>query len=265
MHLLVKSGVHERRKTLDKHFTERGVYDYFEDVHWIDEYPPDHPFVIWLNKTHLKNLSRKQISGCMKAYHAMKLVSDLADDDDDMFMHVDDDVVFLENWKDAIDKLPSKLVNITSLGVNFHVDPGVKYIVTGNIGGCESIVFSKKFADFFVKNVDFGQAQDIVIGAMMLYHGLPLGIVPVCQQTSILGDVEPGALPKYEKDWITFTRTYRPTGVSFDSLLKEYQEFSERKKFVEDDFFDRFSTKIDIWNLEYIDQRYKVLRALRAQ
>lgn len=263
MFLFVKSGRKDRRVKLDAHFSDRGIYEYFDDVFWIDQYGPDDPFVIWVQKTKAPNLTREQVSGTIKTYYICKMICESASDTD-MFMHVDDDVCFIENWKDGVPK-NIDFVHITSLGVNYHVRPGTQFVHTGNIGGCECVVFTKKFARFFLDNVDFnGQAQDILIGAMMAHHGLPLGVTPICQQTSILGDVT-NSPPKYEKDWITFTKTYRPSGISFDSVLKEYQEFMMRKKFVEQDFFEKYGVKVDIWNPEYIAVRYMVLQDPRAQ
>ena len=251
--LFVKSGHKDRRVKLDSHFADRGVYDFFQDVFWISDYPPTDPFVIWLQKTRLQKFSREQISGLVKTYFICKMIVDSASDDD-RFMHVDDDVCFIKDWVYGLPK-NFDFVQVTSLGVNYHTKPGTQFVITGNIGGCESIVFTKKFAQFFLDNVDMsGQAQDILIGAMMVYHGLLLGVTPICQQTSIIEDVTK-ELPKYEKDWITFTRTYKPSGVKFDNILKEYRDFMENKKKVEDEFYEMYGIRVDIWNIEYIQQR----------
>ena len=254
-YMFVKWGVESRREPLEAHFKTRGIYDFFDEVTWIDAYPATHPFVIWTHKKFLRNLTRGQVSNFLKNYHIVhEIATSPKYTDRDIFMHVDDDVVFIEDWVKCMDKLPSDFLNVTSLGVNFHLKPGVSYHLTGNIGGAESITYTKKFAEFFVNNVEFGQAQDIVMGAMMLHHRIPLGVIPVCQQTSILGDTA-GENPKYEKDWISYTKSYVPSCMKYTDLVKEYEWFMQKKKRAEDDFEKLYGFRIDIWNEEYIKER----------
>lgn len=255
MHLFVCNGVKSRRKQLETHFVERGIYDFFESVHFFDDFSPEHPYVKWFHKFVTPHMSLYEISGLVKH---MEMLQTAVEMDLEEFVTVDDDVVFIENWKDGF-SLPFDFYECMALGVNYHVMPGPYKVETGNIGGCECNRISKKFAQFILDNIDFRQATDILYSAVLAYHKKPLCIVPVCQQTSILGNQVPKTT--YEIDWKTFIQTYRPNGVKYTDIKSKYKDFMMMKAVVDEDFERRFNQKYDIWNVEYIYLRYRNIRS----
>lgn len=140
-------------------------------------------------------------------------------------MCADDDVVFPKDWKERVEKIQLRPINMICLGVNYHVHPDSGYTVTGNVGGMECMIVHRDFAKFIVNNIDFSQAIDIVISGMMVYHGIPLAITPICQQTSLIEcSTTTGAPCVYPKNWIEYVQTYRPSGFTFSSLLDEFKK-----------------------------------------
>ncbi len=261
MKYYIVHGVPSRRERLETHLRERGVHDYFEDVIWVTDFPHDDPFVHWIQYTVARNVSKKALSGFIKFCTVLRMF--LADETNEYAVSSDDDVVFIKEWKERLEDADTdKFFTCLALGVNFHMLPDGKTKFTGNIGGCECIMISKKFAKFFLDNIDFRQATDIVISGMLLHHKLPLEITPICQQTSFLENntstIEHGET-KYETDWITFVTTYTPSGLSYFELLSEYEKFKQKKATVEQDFKDKFGINIDIWEVRYIYERFKAL------
>lgn len=244
----------ERKNTLSKHLTERGIDKKF-DIHWNGKYLNTDPFVIWLKITYAKNVDINGISNHVNwfeaAFESIKL-------NEDFFMISDDDVVFPNDWEIRINTLKRMPMNIISEGVCYHIPYKNGYTVTGNIGGMECSIIHKEFAKFVINNIDFNQCLDIVIGSMMLHHGMQLAITPICHQTSILTKKSTMSheKTKYNLDWITYTNTYKPSGLTYERLKKEFSEFMIKKTFAEELFFNNFDVKIDIWNQEYIDTKY---------
>lgn len=218
MKLIVNHGRPERKEALEKHLKKRGHID----VEYNTVYPPTDPFVHWLHETHCKHMSPGTISG------VLKLLYTLHNNEEGYIMCADDDVVFPKDWKERIEKINLLPINVICLGVNYHVHPDSGYTFTGNVGGMECIIISKKMGRFIADNVDFSQAPDIVISAIMAYHGIPLAITPVCQQTSLIeNSTSTGAPAKYTKNWVEYIQTYRPSGITFSSLLEEFRKASE--------------------------------------
>lgn len=218
MKLIINHGRAERRKRLEKHLKDRGL----NDIIFNERFPPTDPFVQWMKRTHCHHMSLASISGMMKALHT------LHNNEEEYIMCADDDVVFPKDWKERIEKINLMPINVICLGVNYHVHPDNGYTITGNVGGMECIIISKKMGRFIADNVDFSQAPDIVISAIMAYHGIPLAITPVCQQTSLIeNSTSTGAPAKYSKNWVEYIQTYRPSGLTFSSLLEEFRKASE--------------------------------------
>jgi hypothetical protein len=249
MKLYVINGVPSRREKLERHLKSVG----FDEIVWKTNLTVDDPYVKWLNLTYCRHMSIGHCSGLAKNLEIFEEVSS------DYLMIVNDDVVFPKDWKYRVDKLEKKDVNVISLGVNYHVHPDSGLTFTGNVGGMECIILSRRFIEFFLNNIDFNQAIDIVIGAMMCYLRIPLEITPICQQTSILeNNSSTGRAPVFEKDWITYTREYKPSGLRYSHIKEEFRKFMIMKNKVEEDFKNRFNFECDIWNIDYIHMRSKI-------
>jgi hypothetical protein len=254
MHIYVINGIQERRKRLETHFSDVGV----NDVHWINKFTKDDPFVEWVHDFHAEHISHKSIAGYFNFCEAF--LSGV-ESGESHFMVANDDVVFIKDWKNHFDSLRLDFINIISIGVNFHLLPDGITKFTGNVGGMECIIVSKEFATFFLNNIDFRQATDIVISGMMIHHNVPLTITPICQQTSFLENKSTldHSLTKYEKDWITFVKTYRPTGTSYQQMKNDFTIYSQMRDVVENDFEKCFGIRIPIYNKRYIIERFKAL------
>lgn len=259
MHYYILNGVPERREPLEKHLRENGIFDNF-DVHWITDFKNDHPFVEFLHDFHAEHVSVEGISGFVKLCEILKMGLDTGDSH---FMISDDDVVFIKNWKEYFCSMKLNFVNSLGIGVNFHILPNGKPVHTGNIGGCECSVVSREFAQFFLNNIDFRQATDIVISGIILYHKLLLVITPICQQTSFLekkSTLQHNSTT-YKIDWITFVNTYKPTGLKYEQIEREFAVYMHMRKIIEDDFEKCFGIRIPIYNKRYIIERFKALHS----
>jgi hypothetical protein len=258
----INNGHETRRKILDEHLKIRGIYDSF-DVHWTDGWKKDDPFIRWLHEVFAPHVAVEGLSGHVKWFESM---SKFLETGEEYFLNSDDDVVFPENWQELFDKLTPRPINIVSMGVNFHLPYEAGYTVTNNIGGMECTIFSRDMVTFILDNIDFGQCLDIVIGAMMNHKKLQLAITPICHQTSILDrhSTYSHNTTTYSKDWKKFTLEYKPSGLKYTNLKSEFQNFMKRKTTVEDAYFKRFATRLDIWNVEYIEKQYLVLSSTIA-
>ena len=146
------------------------------------------------------------------------------------------------------------------MGVNYHIPYGEKLTYTGNVGGLECYIMSREFAQFILDNIDFNQCVDIVIGAIMIRMGMKLEVTPLCHQTSLLTykqSTHQGG--NYPKNWVDYTNTYKPSGLKYSQLKKEFQKFMSKKQAVEKQYKDLFDTDIDIWNIDYIEKQYSVI------
>lgn len=259
MHYYILNGLPERRERLENHLRETGILDNFE-VHWVTDFKKDHPFVEFLHDFHAEHVSIEGLSGFVKLCEILKMGLETGDSH---FMISDDDVVFVKKWKEYFDSMKFGFIDILGIGVNFHLLPNGKTIFTGNIGGCECSVVSREFAQFFLNNIDFRQASDIVVSGMILYHKLPLIVTPICQQTSFLEKKSSmcHSSTKYELDWITFVNTYNPTGLKYEQIGKDFVMYSHMRRVIEDDFEKCFGIRIPIYNKRYIFERFKALNS----
>jgi len=257
MHYYIVNGVLERRKKLEKHFKEVGINDTFK-VHWITDFPKDDPYVEWIHDFHAEHVSHGALSGFVKLCEILKMGLETGESH---FMISDDDVVFVKDWKKHFDLLNLCFINVIGIGVNFHLLPDGITKFTGNVGGMECSVVSKEFATFFLNNIDFRQASDIVISGMMVHHNVPLAISPICQQTSFIENKSTldHSLTKYKTDWITFVTTYKPTGLKYSQMKNDFTFYSRMRNDVECDFEKCFGIRIPIYNKRYIIERFKAL------
>lgn len=258
MKAFIINGVESRNKHVINYFRKVGVYEYF-DTEIINTYNSDDLLVHWLQGNIASHVSLRTIAGFLNFVDCMFKGLECSESH---FVIIQDDVVFVKDWKEMLNQVTPEFFTCLALGVNFHLLPDGKKVFSGNIGGCECIMVSKNFAKFFLENIDFRQATDIVISGMLLFHGYKLEITPICQQTSFLekrGSTLEHDVTKYDTDWITFVTNYRPTGLSYFEIKKEFEIFVTKKKIVEEDFKERFDIEIDIHNTRYIYERFKAL------
>ena len=258
MKAFIVNGVEKRSKHVKEYYKDVGVYDYFENIEVLNTYKHDDFFIEWVHEVLAPHVSKHTLAGYFNWCDCM-----IRGMEYDHFVIIQDDVVFPKEWKTYFDNIKPGFFECVSIGVNFHILPDGKKTVTGNIGGCECVIVSKEFADFFLNNIDFRQASDIVTSAILLLKGHRLEITAICQQTSFL-EKQSSSLnhqeTKYEKQWIEFVNTYKPTNLSIFKIKHEFQEFLKIKKIVEVDFLKTFGVNIDIHNIRYIIERYNSLK-----
>lgn len=255
MYCFIQNGIPERRDPLEKHLKAREIDKHFTLV-WNTDWDKNHPFVRWLQQTIAPHVSVELLSNHVKAFESMQRA---VDENQDFFMCVDDDVVFPEHFHDVLKKVPLKPMNIISMGVNYHIPYSSTFMITGNVGGLECFIMSKDFAKFVLNNIDFEQALDIVIGAIMARIGMSLAVIPICHQTSLLEYKTSHSHGNYKKNWIDYTRSYVPSGRKYTSLKKEFEVFMTKKAAVEAMYKEKFDTAVDIWNMDYIEKQYSII------
>lgn len=251
MKLFVANASTERKKILEQHFENRGISNYF-DVEFVTDFTIEDPFVRWIYKCVAPHIDIREMSAFIKYCEIFKKI---VNGHDDHAVVCNDDVVFVDEWKKYFDTKKWGLMDIICIGVNFQLKPGNDYSITNNAGGCESVVVSKQFARFFLDNIEFGHGCDIVFGAMLMHHKIPIGATPICHQTSILEcKFTHGGYnnTKFKYDWVTFTNTYKPSGLKYELLEQEFQKFMKLKKTAENNFKKWYDIDIDLWNIEYI-------------
>jgi hypothetical protein len=256
MYCFIQNGIESRREGLERHIKTRKIDEHFKLV-WNTDWDKNHPFVLWLKNFIAPHVSVELISNHVKAFESMKKA---IDDNQDFFMCVDDDVVFPENFMELLQKVPLKPINIISMGINYHIPYSSVTTVTGNVGGLECFIMSKEFAKFILDNIDFEQALDIVIGAVMIQSGMQLAVTPICHQTSLLTPrYSSHQSGNYAKDWKEYTRTYKPSGLRYSQLKKMFESFMTKKRAVEKMYKEKFDTDLDIWNVDYIEKQYLII------
>jgi hypothetical protein len=261
MYCFIQNGIQSRREGLERHLKTRGIGEHFKII-WNTDWDKDHPFVLWLKNVVAPHVSVELLSNHVKAFESMKKA---VEDNQDFFMCVDDDVVFPENFLELLQKVPLKPMNIVSMGINYHIPYSGVTTVTGNVGGLECFIMSKEFAKFILDNIDFEQALDIVIGAVMARSGMQLAVTPICHQTSLLTPrYSSHQSGNYKKDWKEYTHTYKPSGLTYSSLKKKFDAFMIKKHAVEKMYKDKFDTDLDIWNVDYIEKQYLILSSTIA-
>ncbi|BAT22057.1 hypothetical protein AR679_gp031 [Yellowstone lake phycodnavirus 1] len=244
----------DRRPVLEKHLEERG----FTDVTWFTKYSKNNNFVEWLHEKFNKCFSVESISGLVKFYECIQMfIEDETAGDRAVFC--DDDVVFIDGAKDAINSVVNYPFINLSMGICFQIYP-TKTIIENdkwNNGGAEAVMISREYCKFLIDNFDMRAGMDHVLAAPLFHSGLRLYMMPIAQQTSLLTKVANFNDPISTEIWIDFILNYKPTGIKYLDLWKESglpreDKMDEYKKLVEDDFYETYNQRIDIKNLNYI-------------
>jgi hypothetical protein len=169
----------------------------------------------------------------------------------------DDDALFNKNWLDVFEKTPEiPCVHFINLGTSFFVETEPnKLNELGNMGGCEVTWCDIEFARSFLENLNLHEAIDIVYHGYLHSAGHPVINLPICRQTSILE-----ARTSVDHDtrvskmhWSEFVQKYKHLPkVSYTDLLQKYEEYTRRKKELEQKFHDEYGIHMDIKRYEYI-------------
>jgi hypothetical protein len=177
----------------------------------------------------------------------------------DRAIFCDDDVVFIDGAKDAINSADFYPFINLSVGICFQIYPTKQVIEndTWNNGGAEAVMISRDYCKFLIQNFDLRAGIDHVLAAPLYHRSLKLYMIPIAHQTSILTKVTNFNDPISKEIWTDFVLKYIPTGINYLELWKESglpreDKMDEYKKIVEEDFYNTYNQRIEIKNSNYI-------------
>jgi hypothetical protein len=252
----------ERKVFLEEYLREHVD---IEDIRWLEDYNHDHLFVQWLNVKLNLPYGPKLTSNFVKTIMSMK---QMVDDNIDCALHIDDDVVFYKDWKLILESIPDEIETIGYINMGtspfFNYKPKLKEIYQlPNNGGSEVFWTSKEFAYAFLNQLNMEEAIDIVIHGLLRSAGKPVLNIPIAHQTSDIENISTiDHNTRKPSNWMAYVNNYRNLAkVDISKLFEEFKQFKDRKKNVEDKFYELYGKKVDIKNIKYIlnnDQDHRV-------
>ncbi len=252
----------ERKVFLEEHLKERVP---IKDIRWVEDYNHDHPFVQWLNVKLKLPYGPKLTSNFVKTIICMK---QMVDEKIESAFHIDDDVVFYGDWDKILESIPDEVEKngYINMGTSpfFNLQPKLRQVYEiPNNGGMEVFWSSLEFANGFISNLNMHEAIDIVIHGMMMSGKKPILNIPIAHQTS---NIEKASILDHEtrkpSNWRAYVHNYANTEkVDINKLFEDFKQFEEKKKKVEEKFYELYGKKVDIKNIKYIlndDQDHRV-------
>ena len=255
----------ERKVFLEEHLKERVP---IQDIRWMDDYNHDHPFVQWLNVKLNLPYGPKLTSNFVKTIMAMK---QMVDEKIECALHIDDDAVFYRDWVKILESIPDEVENngYINMGTSpfFNLQPKIRQVYQlPNNGGSEVFWSSLGFATAFLTNLNMNEAIDIVFHGVLMSTNKPILNIPIAHQTS---DIERQSTIDHDtrkpSNWMAYVQNYNNLDkIDFNKLLEDFKKFEEKKKTVEEKFYELYGKKVDIKNVKYIlnedqDHRLNIL------
>ena len=255
----------ERKVFLEEHLKERV---HIQDIRWIEDYNHDHPFVQWLNVKLNLPYGPKLTSNFVKTIMAMK---QMVDEKIECALHIDDDAVFYRDWVKIMDSIPDEVENngYINMGTSpfFNLQPKIRQVYQlPNNGGSEVFWSSLGFATAFLENLNMNEAIDIVFHGILMSSKKPILNIPIAHQTS---DIERQSTIDHDtrkpSNWMAYVQNYKNLDkIDFNKLLEDFKKFEEKKKIVEEKFYELYGKRVDIKNVKYIlnedqDHRLNIL------
>jgi hypothetical protein len=255
----------ERKVFLEEHLKERVP---IQDIRWIEDYNHDHPFVQWLNVKLNLPYGPKLTSNFVKTIIAMK---QMVDEKIECALHIDDDAVFYRDWVKIMDSIPDEVENngYINMGTSpfFNLQPKIRQVYQlPNNGGSEVFWSSLGFATAFLENLNMNEAIDIVFHGILMSSKKPILNIPIAHQTS---DIERQSTIDHDtrkpSNWMAYVQNYKNLDkIDFNKLLEDFKKFEEKKKMVEEKFYELYGKRVDIKNVKYIlnedqDHRLNIL------
>jgi len=255
----------ERKVFLEEHLKERVP---IKDIRWIEDYNHDHLFVQWLNVKLKLPYGPKLTSNFVKTIICMK---QMVDEKIESAFHIDDDVAFYGDWDKILESIPDEVEKngYINMGTSpfFNLQPKLREVYQiPNNGGMEVFWNSLEFASGFLSNLNMHEAIDIVIHGMMMSSQRPILNIPIAHQTS---NIEKVSILDHEtrkpSNWMAYVNNYKNLDkVDINKLFEDFKQFEEKKKKVEEKFYELYGKKVDIKNVKYIlnddeDHRVNIL------
>jgi hypothetical protein len=255
----------ERKVFLEEHLKERV---HIQDIRWIEDYNHDHPFVQWLNVKLNLPYGPKLTSNFVKTTMAMK---QMVDENIECALHIDDDAVFYRDWDKIIESIPDEVENngYINMGTSpfFNLQPKISQVYQlPNNGGMEVFWVNNEFAHTFLNQLNMNEAIDIVFHGVLMSTNKHILNIPIAHQTS---NIERQSTIDHEtrksSNWMAYVQNYKNLDkIDFNKLIEDFKKFEEKKKMVEEKFYELYGKKVDIKNVKYIlnedqDHRLNIL------
>lgn len=248
----------QRRKDLE---SDPGL-KVFSKVTWIDWYDKEDMICSWIKEITKTPISLGLISNSVKHYEAFRLVVERGLESAFVF---EDDVVFRDDWyQKFLDSGGQQFpfVKLDCLHELPWTGPGAYRV--GNPGGSEARFAKREFATDILKHADFGFSPDIVHGAFCEFIQLPLMLIPLCTQTSLIESLTSHGDNTSSMTWREYIDRYcKGKHLDYLDLLKEYQNFLVRKSELEVKFFETYGRKVDIKKVDYV-YRNELLGSMKS-
>jgi hypothetical protein len=252
----------ERKVFLEEHLKDRVP---IKDIRWIEDYNHDHLFVQWLNAKLKLPYGPKLTSNFVKTIFMMK---QMVDEKIESALHIDDDVVFYRDWDKILESIPDEVEHngYINMGTSpfFNLQPKLRQVYQiPNNGGAEVIWVNLDFALSFLTNLNMEEAPDIVVHGLMMSMHKPILNIPIAHQTSNIERVSTvDHDTRKPSNWQAYVQNYKNLPkINFNKLLEEFKQFEEKKKRVEEKFYELYGKSVDIKNVKYIlneDQDHRV-------
>jgi hypothetical protein len=252
----------ERKVFLEEHLKERVP---IKDIRWIEDYNHDHLFVQWLNAKLNLPYGPKLTSNFVKTIIMMK---QMVDEKIESALHIDDDVVFYRDWDKILESIPDEVEHngYINMGTSpfFNLQPKIRQVYQiPNNGGAEVIWVNFDFALSFLTNLNMEEAPDIAIHGLMMSMNKPILNIPIAHQTSNIERVSTvDHDTRKPSNWQAYVQNYKNLDkINFNKLIEEFKQFEEKKKRVEEKFYELYGKRVDIKNVKYIlneDQDHRV-------
>lgn len=244
----------ERKEFLGPYLKERVD---IKDIRYFEDYNHDHPFVEWLHYVKKPPFGPKLLSCIVKMWYKCKT---MVDENIESALFMDDDVVFIKNWREILESVEIENALFINLGTPYSetlAKPMKNTIYQlGNNGGCEVCYVSLQFAKLLLTHFSFLHAPDTVAFGILVEVKYPLLCVPIGFQTS--GVCKSTTLDQHTnsntmQDWKYIVNNYSTLKhENFYTLLDEYELYTELKKKKEDKFYEVYGKKVNIRSVEYV-------------
>ena len=243
----------ERKVFLEGHLKERLPKI---DIRWVEDYNHDDLFVQWINAKLNLPYGPKLTSNFVKSIFMMK---QMIDENIECAFHIDDDAVFYRDWEKILNSIPEEIEQIGYINMGtsqfFNLPPklGEVYQLPNN-GGGEVCWVSGDFAKSFLNDLNMDEAPDIVVHGMLNSNKRPILNVPIAHQTSMIERISSvDHDTRKPSNWLAYVHNY--TGlpkIDLNKLLTDFKLFEEKKRKLEDKFYELYGKRIDIKSVKYI-------------
>lgn len=220
-------------------------FNILSDVKWIDWYNQEDFECYWIKSACQSPLSLAEISCSIKHYEALY---DMVKNDIKEALIFEDDVVFIDGWLDKLKECLKPDILFMRLDSMFHLNYTGEIFVTSELWPAEAWYVRKEFAEFILRHSTFSLPIDNFVYMFMKQHNMPVYILPLCSQTSILTKKS-----QYFKQDDNGKHTHQ------DWLHYNYLETKQllldaanKKNEVEKKFYDKYGRKIDLRLTSYL-------------